>query len=73
VYAVSVPASNGTIWSSGAADDRFANAAGLSVVAVIKEVGSGVNDTLPKVTALLKEDSWGTLVVEQKDRLSRVG
>jgi putative resolvase len=52
---------------------RFANAAGLSVVAVIKEVGSGVNDTLPKLTALLKEDSWGTLVVEQKDRLSRVG
>jgi predicted site-specific integrase-resolvase len=52
---------------------RFANAAGLSVVAVIKEVGSRVNDTLPKVTALLKEDLWGTLVVEQKDRPSRVG
>jgi putative resolvase len=51
----------------------FANAAGLSVVAVIKDVASGVNDTRPKLTALLKEDSWGTLVVEHKDRLSRVG
>ncbi|WP_374101654.1 recombinase family protein [Mycobacterium sp. SM1] len=29
----------------------FANAAGLSVVAVIKEVACGVNDTWPKVTA----------------------
>jgi predicted site-specific integrase-resolvase len=48
-------------------------AAGLSVVAVIKEVGSGVSDTRPKLTALLKEDSWGTLVVEHQDRLSRVG
>jgi predicted site-specific integrase-resolvase len=52
---------------------EFANAAGLSVVAVIKEVASGVNDTRPKLTALLKDDSWGTLVVEHKDRLSRVG
>lgn len=52
---------------------EFANAAGLSVVAVIKEVTSGVNDTGPKLTALLKEDSWGMLVVEHKDRLSRVG
>jgi putative resolvase len=52
---------------------EFANAAGLSVVAVIKEVASGVSDTRPKLTALLKEDSWGTLVVEHKDRLSRVG
>ena len=52
---------------------QFANAAGLSVVAVIKEVASGVNDARPKLTALLKEDSWGTLVVERKDRLSRVG
>ena len=51
----------------------FANAAGLSVVAVIKEVAPGVNDARPKLAALLKEDSWGTLVVEHKDRLSRVG
>jgi predicted site-specific integrase-resolvase len=52
---------------------QFANAAGLSVVTVIKEVAPGVNDTGPKLTVLLKEESWGTLVVEHKDRLSRVG
>ncbi|SIH24219.1 resolvase [Mycobacteroides abscessus subsp. abscessus] len=52
---------------------QFATAPGLSVVAVIKEVASGVYDTRPKLTALLQEDSWGTLVVEHKDRLSSVG
>lgn len=52
---------------------QFANAAGLSVTVVVKEIASGVNDSRPKLTALLKDDSWGTLVVEHKDRLSRVG
>lgn len=51
----------------------FANAAGLSVVAVVTEVASGVNDTRPRLTKLLQRDDWGTLVVEHKDRLSRVG
>lgn len=51
----------------------FANAAGLSVVAVVTEVASGVNDARPKLTKLLQSDDWGTLVVEHKDRLSRVG
>jgi len=31
----------------------FANAVGLSVVLVAKEIASGVNDTRPKLTALL--------------------
>ncbi len=51
----------------------FANAAGLSVVKVVTEVGSGVNDARPRLTALLRDESWGSLVVEHKDRLSRVG
>ena len=51
----------------------FANAAGLSVVAVVKEVASGANDSRPRLTKLLRSDEWGTLVVEHKDRLSRVG
>ena len=51
----------------------FANAAGVSVVNVVREVASGVSETRPKLTALLEDDSWGTLVVEHKDRLSRVG
>lgn len=51
----------------------FANNAGLSVVKVVKETASGVNDKHPKLTVLLQDDTWGTLVVEHKDRLSRVG
>lgn len=51
----------------------FANAAGLSVEHVVMEVASGVNDSRPRLTRLLQRDDWGTLVVEHKDRLSRVG
>lgn len=52
---------------------EFANARGLEVIAVVKEVASGVNDERPKLTRLLDRDDWATLVVEHKDRLSRVG
>lgn len=52
---------------------EFANAQGLEVVSITKEVASGVNDTRPKLTKLLESDGWGVLVVEHKDRLSRVG
>lgn len=52
---------------------EFANSAGLSVSAVVTEIASGVNDSRPKLTKLLQNDDWGTLVVEHKDRLSRVG
>lgn len=51
----------------------FANSAGLSVKRVVKEVASGVNDKRPKLTSLLMDEDWGTLVVEHKDRLTRVG
>ncbi len=51
----------------------YANARGFQVVAVVKEVASGVNDHRPKLTKLLGDPEWGTLVVEHKDRLSRVG
>ena len=52
---------------------EFANAAGLSVVKIVKEIASGVSDNRPKLASLLHNDQWGTLVVEHKDRLSRVG
>lgn len=51
----------------------YANARGMQVVAVVKEVASGVSDARPKLTKLLADPSWGTLIVEHKDRLSRVG
>jgi len=51
----------------------YANSRGYQVVAVVKEVASGVNDHRPRLTKLLSNPEWGTLVVEHKDRLSRVG
>ena len=51
----------------------YANARGYQVVLIVKEVASGVNDKRPKLTKLLENPDWGTLVVEHKDRLTRVG
>ena len=51
----------------------YANARGYQVVAVVKEIASGVNDHRPRLAKLLSNPEWGTLVVEHKDRLSRVG
>ena len=39
----------------------------------VSEVGSGVNDKRRRLSALLKRDDWGTLIVEHKDRLTRFG
>ena len=53
---------------------QFATVRGLEVVSVVKEVGSGVNENRKKLNALLaKNDQWGVLVVEHRDRLARVG
>lgn len=52
---------------------EYALARGYQVRHVVKEVASGVNDARPKLTKLLQEDDWGTLVVEHKDRLTCVG
>lgn len=51
----------------------YANARGYKVAKVIKEVGSGVNDQRPKLTALLKDPSLNVIIVEHKDRLTRFG
>ena len=40
---------------------------------MVNEVASGVDDHRPKLTKLLLNEEWGTLVVEHKDRLTRVG
>jgi len=39
----------------------------------VKEIGSGVNDTRPKLLKLLTDPSVGVIVVEHKDRLTRFG
>ena len=53
--------------------EDWAVANGYRVVASVSEVGSGVNDKRRRLTALLKRDDWGTLIVEHKDRLTRFG
>ena len=40
---------------------------------VVKEIGSGVNDTRPKLLKLLTDPSITLIVVEHKDRLTRFG
>jgi putative resolvase len=52
---------------------RFANARGWAVDLLVKEVGSGLNDTRPKLLGLLEDRSITRIVVEHKDRLTRFG
>lgn len=54
---------------------QFAAARGLTIDRIVTEIASGVKDDRPRLTRLLtkENESWGTLLVENKDRLSRVG
>ena len=52
---------------------RYANATGLTVNQVIKEIGSGINDKRPKLLKILSEGQATHLIVEHKDRLARFG
>lgn len=51
----------------------YGAARGYQVEKVVKEVGSGINDSRPKFLALLENQSIGTIVVEHKDRATRFG
>ncbi|WP_158276248.1 IS607 family transposase [Bifidobacterium callitrichidarum] len=53
--------------------EDWAIANGYRIVASVGEVASGVNDRRRRLSALLKRDDWGTLIVEHKDRLTRFG
>ncbi|MDE5084911.1 MAG: IS607 family transposase [Trichodesmium sp. St18_bin1] len=52
---------------------NYCSSKGYSVVRVVKEVGSGVNDNRLKLVKLLQENDYDLIVCEHKDRLSRVG
>ncbi|MGB9811383.1 MAG: IS607 family transposase [Dictyoglomus turgidum] len=52
---------------------EYAIAKGYQIKHIVKEVGSGVNDTRPKLIALLKKKDYQILLVEHKDRLTRFG
>lgn len=52
---------------------QYAASRGYQINHVVKEVGSGVNDNRKKLLKLFKQNDWGTLIVEHKDRLTRFG
>jgi predicted site-specific integrase-resolvase len=52
---------------------RFASAKGWSIVHVVEEFGSGVNDQRKKLRRLLALRDFDILLVEHKDRLTRFG
>lgn len=51
----------------------YCNAKGYKVHKVIEEIGSGINDERPKLIKLFKDDDYTKIVVEHKDRLTRMG
>ena len=52
---------------------NYCTAKGYQVSKVVKEIGSGVNDSRPKFLALLEDTTITIIVVEHKDRASRFG
>jgi putative resolvase len=40
---------------------------------VVSEIASGLNDSRPKLSGLLRDKSIGLIVVENRDRLTRFG
>ena len=52
---------------------QYAEAKGYQIVSVTKEIGSGVNDNRKKLIKLLNEDNYHLIIVEHKDRLTRIG
>ncbi|MDA8395758.1 MAG: IS607 family transposase [Candidatus Dormibacteraeota bacterium] len=51
----------------------WASAHDLAVTHTVTEVGSGMNGARPKLRQLLADSTVGTLVVEHRDRLARLG
>ena len=52
---------------------EWAAGQGVSVGAAVKEVGSGMNGSRPKLRRLLADGRVTTIVVEHRDRLARLG
>lgn len=52
---------------------NFANSNGYKVNKVVKEIGSGFNDNRKELNKLLEDLNFDILIIEHKDRLTRVG
>lgn len=53
--------------------EEFAAGNSYTIIKSVREIASGMNDNRPKLNKLLNDDSWNTLIVENKDRLTRFG
>lgn len=74
VYArVSSHKQRGDLFRQAERLEQFAVANGFTIRDTVIEIASGVNDERPKLTKLLQDPHWGTLIVEHKDRLTRTG
>jgi putative resolvase len=51
----------------------YCTAKGYQITQVVKEVGSGVNDSRPRFLKLLADPAISVIVVEHKDRATRFG
>lgn len=51
----------------------YAIAKGYQVQQIVTEIASGLNDSRPKLSKLLKDTSIGIIVVEHRERLTRFG
>lgn len=51
----------------------YSSAKGYQITQVVKEVGSGVNDSRPRFLKLLADPAITVIVVEHKDRATRFG
>ena len=52
---------------------HYCTVRGYQVKQVIKEIGSGANDSRPKLLALLKDQQATRIVIEHNDRITRFG
>jgi putative resolvase len=52
---------------------QYCTVRGYQVAQITKEIASGVNDSRPKLLALLKDRQTSRIVVEHQDRLTRFG
>lgn len=51
----------------------YSAARGYNIVKEVKEIASGLNDERGKLSKLLQSNDWDVLIVEHKDRLTRLG
>lgn len=51
----------------------FAIRNGYEITNSVKEIGSGLNDSRPKLSKLFDKTDWDYLIIEHKDRLTRFG